>query len=150
MASVVLTFAPAAEHVRTARLVAVAVARRAGVDEACREDIRLAVGELCARAVGRCLAAPPPRPGPGPAGRKMRWTIRLTIEDEATVFRVSVSDPVGPSDPSEDSIGLAMAAALADGLEILDDPENCVSTIRLTWHSPEGRPEGRRFRMPHQ
>ena len=44
-------------HVRTARLVAVAVARRAGVDEALLDEIRLAVGEACARAVGAASLA---------------------------------------------------------------------------------------------
>lgn len=57
MPPVVLTFSPAAEHVRTARLVVVAVARRAGVGEARLEDVRLAVGEICARAVSRCASS---------------------------------------------------------------------------------------------
>ena len=38
-------------HVRTARLVATAVARRAGLDEAVLDELRLAVGEACSRAV---------------------------------------------------------------------------------------------------
>ena len=40
------------EHVRTARLVAAAVARRAGVAESVLDEVRLAVGEACSRAVG--------------------------------------------------------------------------------------------------
>ena len=46
-----LSFSPAAAHVRTARLVGVAVARRAGVGEELLEEIRLAIGEACSRAV---------------------------------------------------------------------------------------------------
>ena len=49
MATVRLAFSPAPEYVRTARLVGVAVARRAGVAEELLEDVRLAIGEACAR-----------------------------------------------------------------------------------------------------
>ena len=52
---------PCPAHVRTARLVAVAVARRAGVDEDVLDEVRLAVGEACSRAVA---PAPPALPGP--------------------------------------------------------------------------------------
>src|SRR5215813_3714818 len=51
MPTVRLSFSPAPAHVRTARLVAVAVARRAGVPEELLEEIRLAIGEACSRAV---------------------------------------------------------------------------------------------------
>jgi len=46
-----LSFSPTPAHVRTARLVAAAVARRAGVGEELLEEIRLAIGEACSRAV---------------------------------------------------------------------------------------------------
>ncbi len=51
MPTVRLSFTPAAAHVRTARLVAVAVARRAGVPADLYDEIRLAIGEACSRAV---------------------------------------------------------------------------------------------------
>ncbi|MGH3661546.1 MAG: ATP-binding protein [Micromonosporaceae bacterium] len=51
MPTVRLGFSPAPAHVRTARLVAVAVARRAGVPEDLLDEVRLAVGEACSRAV---------------------------------------------------------------------------------------------------
>ncbi len=51
MPTVRLAFTPAAAHVRTARLVAVAVARRAGVSSELYDEIRLAIGEACSRAV---------------------------------------------------------------------------------------------------
>src|SRR5215475_8149019 len=51
MATVRLSFTPAPAHVRTARLVGVAVARGAGVTEAHLDEIRLAIGEACSRAV---------------------------------------------------------------------------------------------------
>src|SRR5262249_48929482 len=51
MPTVRLSFSPAPAHVRTARLVGVAVARRAGVAEELVEEVRLAIGEACSRAV---------------------------------------------------------------------------------------------------
>jgi serine/threonine-protein kinase RsbW len=51
MATVEMTFTPLPAHVRTARLVATAVARRSDVAEALLDEVRLAVGEACSRAV---------------------------------------------------------------------------------------------------
>jgi anti-sigma regulatory factor (Ser/Thr protein kinase) len=51
MPTVRLAFSPFAAHVRTARLVGVAVARRAGVADDLLDEVRLAVGEACSRAV---------------------------------------------------------------------------------------------------
>ena len=53
MATVEVTFTPLPVHVRTARLVATAVARRSGVAESLLDEVRLAVGEACSRAVER-------------------------------------------------------------------------------------------------
>lgn len=53
MPTVRLWFTPAAAHVRTARLVGVAVARRSGVAGDLFGEIRLAVGEACSQAVSR-------------------------------------------------------------------------------------------------
>lgn len=50
-ATVVLRLPASAAHVRTARLVAAAMARRSGVEEGLLDEVRLAVGEACARAV---------------------------------------------------------------------------------------------------
>jgi anti-sigma regulatory factor (Ser/Thr protein kinase) len=52
MRTVRLEISPTPAHVRTARLVAVAVARQCGVAEGLLDEIRLAVGEACSRAVG--------------------------------------------------------------------------------------------------
>jgi anti-sigma regulatory factor (Ser/Thr protein kinase) len=63
MATVEVEFTPLPAHVRTARLVATAVARRSGVDEALLDEVRLAVGEACSRAVE---GGAPPRGAPPP------------------------------------------------------------------------------------
>jgi anti-sigma regulatory factor (Ser/Thr protein kinase) len=52
VATVELRFVALPAHVRTARLIAGVLARRAGVHEAVVDEIKLAVGEACARAVG--------------------------------------------------------------------------------------------------
>ena len=46
-----LSFSPDPAYVRTVRMVAVAVARRAGVADELLDEIRLAIGEACTRAV---------------------------------------------------------------------------------------------------
>ena len=52
MAEVELLLPALPAHVRTARVVCVAAARRAGLADELVDELRLAVGEACARAVG--------------------------------------------------------------------------------------------------
>src|SRR5271166_4638614 len=80
MATVEVTFTPLPAHVRTARLVATAVARRSGVDEALLDEVRLAVGEACSRAVEAHRRHCPAEP----------VKIEMTAADER--FTVTVSD----------------------------------------------------------
>ena len=53
MPTVRLAFTSAPRYVRTARLVGVAMARRAGVADELLDEVRQAVGEACGRAVAR-------------------------------------------------------------------------------------------------
>ncbi|MGH8775903.1 MAG: ATP-binding protein [Jiangellaceae bacterium] len=62
MAKIELSFAPNAAHVRTARQVAVALARRAQVPDDALDEIRLAVGEACGLAVSLQRLARPDEP----------------------------------------------------------------------------------------
>jgi Histidine kinase-like ATPase domain len=64
MESVEIEFTALPAHVRTARLVASAVARQCGVDEAVLDEVRLAVGEACSRAVELHAREAPDRPVP--------------------------------------------------------------------------------------
>lgn len=96
MPTVDVTFSALPTHVRTARLVAAAVARRAGVDEAILDEVRLAVGEACARAVSLHQEH-----APGEA-------VEVRLEDEPEWFVVSVVDrgPVAPeaTEPETDAL----------------------------------------------
>jgi anti-sigma regulatory factor (Ser/Thr protein kinase) len=51
MSTVHLAFSPDAAYVRTVRLVAAAAARHAGVSDKLLDEVRIAIGEACTRAV---------------------------------------------------------------------------------------------------
>ncbi|MCX5411719.1 ATP-binding protein [Streptomyces sp. NBC_00059] len=140
MPTVELRFSAQPEHVRTARLVAAAVARRAGVDEAVLDEVRLAVGEACSRAVGlhrsHDITAP--------------VTVVLTEEEKAFSIEVGDGLPAPGSDASqpgapggrgldepeteadsEDEMGLAVISGLVDDVEVWSGADGGV--IRMTW-----------------
>jgi anti-sigma regulatory factor (Ser/Thr protein kinase) len=80
MPTVEVSFTPLPAHVRTARLVALAVARRAGVADDLLDEVRLAVGEACSRAVGVH------------AGSNLSRPITMRLSDDVDVFTVAVHD----------------------------------------------------------
>jgi serine/threonine-protein kinase RsbW len=86
MATVEVTFTPLPVHVRTARLVATAFARRSGVAESLLDEIRLAVGEACSRAVEAHQRHCPAEP------------IRVSLTDDGEQFQVVVTDAVPGSE----------------------------------------------------
>src|SRR5713226_6542367 len=90
MATVEVSFTPLPAHVRTARLVATAVARRSGVDEALLDEVRLAVGEACSRAVEAHRRHCPAEP------------VKIEMTDQGERFVVVVSDhaPTGTPGPT--------------------------------------------------
>src|ERR1700728_1923424 len=100
MATVEVTFTALPVHVRTARLVATAVARRSGVAESLLDEVRLAVGEACSRAVEAHLRHCPAQP------------IRVALTDDGERFEVVVTDAV----PSEEHGGPA-DTAVGDGYD---------------------------------
>ncbi|MEV7418719.1 ATP-binding protein [Streptomyces sp. NPDC089919] len=132
MATVELRFSAQPEHVRTARLVAAAVARRAGVEEAVLDEVRLAVGEACSRAVGLHRSA------------GLTTPVRVVLTDEEKLFSIEVADEVptpdgggteravGEPDPDlEDDMGLAVISGLVDDVEVSSDASGGV--IRMSW-----------------
>ncbi|HEX6469414.1 MAG TPA: ATP-binding protein [Streptosporangiaceae bacterium] len=88
MATVELAFSPLPVHVRTARLIVTAVARRSGVEEALLDEVRLAVGEACSRAVEAHRLHCPDRP------------VRLELRDDNNRFEVVVNDTASNGKPA--------------------------------------------------
>jgi anti-sigma regulatory factor (Ser/Thr protein kinase) len=127
MATVELSFTPLPAHVRTARLVAAAVARRSGVDESLLDEVRLAVGEACSRAVEEHRLHCPTEP------------VRLALTEQAGRFEVEVTDTSmrpettggGPALPS--GFGIAVIAGLADDVQISETSAG--TSIRMSWPS---------------
>ncbi|WP_369176373.1 ATP-binding protein [Streptomyces mutabilis] len=132
MATVELRFSALPEHVRTARLVAAAVARRAGVDEAVLDEVRLAVGEACTRAVGLHqhvgITAP----------------VKVSLIEEEKQFSIEVGDEAPHATPGagapgaaadaeaeEDEMGLAVISGLVDDVEVTAGEDG--GLIRMTW-----------------
>jgi len=113
MATVEVTFTPLPAHVRTARLVATAVARRSGVDEALLDEVRLAVGEACSRAVEAHRRHCPAEP------------VKIEMTDQGERFVVVVSDHAPTSPPTSAGTnghgasqgGSAGTAALVQGAD---------------------------------
>jgi len=150
MATVEVTFSPLAAHVRTARLVATAVARRSGVAETLLDEVRLAVGEACSRAVEAHQAHCPAEP------------VKVALTDEAGRFEIEVintgrlapgeapgglpselagdaarsKDPAGAEPPGDEGLmppgfSLAVIAGLADDVQVSETAGG--TSVRMSW-----------------
>ncbi|MEG3628486.1 ATP-binding protein [Streptomyces poriticola] len=132
MATVELRFSALPEHVRTARLVAAAVARRAGVDEAVLDEVRLAVGEACTRAVGLHQSGGITAP------------VKVALTEDEKQFSIEVGDEAPHAMPGggasgagddaeaeEDEMGLAVISGLVDDVEVSATEGG--GLIRMTW-----------------
>jgi serine/threonine-protein kinase RsbW len=145
MATVEVTFTPLPAHVRTARLVATAVARRSGVDESLLDEVRLAVGEACSRAVEAHRRHCPAEP------------VRIEMTDQDQRFVVTVSDhaptpagqPAAPAAATESAgrggighdggsaipagFGLAVISGLADDVRVMSTSSGV--SVQMSWPS---------------
>jgi len=152
MATVEVTFTPLPVHVRTARLVATAVARRSGVAESLLDEVRLAVGEACSRAVEAHMLHCPEQP------------IRVSLTDDGERFEVVVTDAVPDAEHGmptgtvaangtsavhaaapagfaavdgevplqlPDGVGLAVIAGLADDVRVA--PAGSGTSVTMSW-----------------
>jgi serine/threonine-protein kinase RsbW len=151
MATVEVTFTPLPAHVRTARLVATAVARRSGVDEALLDEVRLAVGEACSRAVEAHRRHCPAEP----VRIEMTDTDKrfvVVVSDHAPAAPAAVSAPStadadhvdrdgsGDKPPEQDSgmaipagFGLAVISGLADDVRVSSTSSGV--SVRMSWPS---------------
>ena len=121
MLGVELRFPPTPGHVRTARLVAVAVGRRAHLDENRLDELRLAVGEACARAVRRCQAA------------NCAAQVVLTVNDVGPGLSVEVADAAPPRQDDDEPVVLALLRGLADAVEVLNGAGGEGGKVRMEW-----------------
>jgi hypothetical protein len=111
--------------VRTVRLVAAAVARRATGDEDFVEEVRLAVGEACALLVGSDADR---------SGTAGPVEVRMVIDSRLRVV-VSASGEIAVRDaPTSDIDGVepwALLRGLLEDFEISKDAGG--TTLRLSW-----------------
>ena len=124
--SVTIAIARDPALVRTVRLVAAAVARRAAVHEAMIEEIRLAVGEACAVMIG--IEEADVEAGADP---NEQVVVRLTLEDS---MDAAIEGRV--ADLSIDLAGLdlnpwALLQGLSDELTVRDEEGR--TTVSMSW-----------------
>lgn len=137
MPTLSLAFTPLPAQVRTARMFAVAVGRRSGLPEELLDEVRLAVGEACSRAVAvhRRLGSPE--------------RIRLSVTEDERGYAVAVRD-AGDASQVEHAdldalaideeaggalppgLDLAVVAGLVDELTVRPDPAGG-TIVRLRW-----------------
>ncbi|MFC9088169.1 ATP-binding protein [Nocardiopsis dassonvillei] len=127
MATITLTISALPAHVRTARLMAATVARRAGIAASAIDEIRLAVGEACSRAVAAHKLHCPTQPillqlidgsGPDPASdsRTDATSSILRANGSATQrFEVVVSDRAPAKDTEEPANPSLLDGLFLDG-----------------------------------
>jgi anti-sigma regulatory factor (Ser/Thr protein kinase) len=132
MATVELQIPALPVHVRTARLVGVAAARRARMSDDLIDELRLALGEACSRAVALQAAHAPTDP------------VVVTISDEEGRLTVEVTD-LGPppgsfeapvhellrESPGDPNVALAFLSGLVEDVQV--DTEGAGTTVRLRW-----------------
>ena len=148
MSTVHLAFSPDPAYVRTVRLVAAAVARRAGVSDELLDEVRLAVGEACTRAValhrrhrltdpidvsmsdgGRFVVRVVDR---GPVAAAMNepgeTTGAIIAQVRAETGRVPVDE-----DAIIAEVGLALLTGLVTDLTVAATLEGLGTEVRMSW-----------------
>jgi anti-sigma regulatory factor (Ser/Thr protein kinase) len=144
MATVRLSFSPAPVHVRTARLVGVAVARRAGVREDLLDEVRLAIGEACTRAVALHrqyrVAEPVLVEMSDTGGYSVRVVDRAPIEASIGLTALDADQLANESLNEDDlttGVGFALLAGFVEDLQVRPVDEGIGTEVRMVW--PVGR-----------
>ena len=158
-----LEISPPPAHVRTARLVAVATARRSGVGEELLDEIRLAVGEACSRAVALHRAyrrdqlvrmefvagprfavivrdsAPPELALRAGVGTPDPLTLLNTADESerqaALVDRASANPDGFSEEDLAVGVGLALLAGLVDDVTVKAAEDGSGTVVRMSWPS---------------
>ncbi|HWH01728.1 MAG TPA: ATP-binding protein [Pilimelia sp.] len=140
MSRVRLCFSPAPVHVRTARLVGVAVARRAGVAEELLDEVRLAIGEACTRAVALHRQY----------GLRDQVVVEMSDDNPYTVLvtdRAPIEAGLGlaalpPDELANESltdealtvgVGFALLAGFVEDLQVRPVAEGLGTEVRMSW-----------------
>ena len=144
MATVRLAFSPAPVHVRTARLVGVAVARRAGVAEELLDEVRLAIGEACTRAVALHRQYDLPDLIRMEMSDGQGYTVRVI--DRAPVEAGLGLAALPPDELADEAltdealtvgVGFALLAGFVENLQVSPVAEGIGTEVRMAW--PVGR-----------
>ena len=158
MPTVEVSFTALPAHVRTARLIALAVARRAGVDEQLLDEVRLAVGEACSRAVNVHQGSAPEDPiVMRLSDEQDRFTVQVTdrgpLEDVSGGAELEDIDPhrlTDAAEPDGDAIpdllppgfGLAVISGLVEDVSVTSDGDG--TSVRMTWPATDVMSPGSR------
>ncbi|WP_433315245.1 ATP-binding protein [Micromonospora sp. CA-269861] len=144
MATVKLSFSPAPVHVRTARLVGVAVARRAGVREDLLDEVRLAIGEACTRAVALHrqygLADPVLVEMSDGGSYAVRVVDRAPIEAGIGLTALPPDELANEALTDEaltTGVGFALLAGFVEDLQVRPVDDGIGTEVRMVW--PVGR-----------
>ena len=153
MSVVEISLPALAFHVRTARLVGVAAARRAGVAEEDLDEVRLALGEACGRAVALHRAHCPDEPvvvrlddtadegrtlvvrvlDRGPPGAEVDAVDDEPAEASQIVDTERAARPdADPGRVLPSGIALAVVAGVVDDVLVLERPDGGTE-VRLSW-----------------
>lgn len=137
-ATVTLRLPSSAAHVRTARLVAGAVARRSGVHEELLDEVRLAVGEACGRAVRLHERTGVLAPVTVEFVEGDRFRVRVidhapSEDGAAPRSGVAVANRAPWTDPSGDALGLALLGAVVQDLTVDPEADRPGSRVTMSW-----------------
>ena len=147
-----LAFSPDPAYVRTIRLVAAAVARRAGVADELLDEVRLAIGEACTRAVALHRRYGLTDPIDVMMTDGGRFTVQVTDRGPAGSARddpgettgaimVQVAAETGLPPVDEEAlsagVGLALLKGLVSDLAVASGAGGSGTEVRMSW--PLGR-----------
>jgi anti-sigma regulatory factor (Ser/Thr protein kinase) len=148
LSTVNVTFTPDPAYVRTVRLVAAAVARRAGVPDDILDEVRLAIGEACTRAVAlhrRLGLTDDINVAMSDGGR---FTVRVTDRGPVSAARNEPGEVTGDimaqvaaesgrlamdEDALTAGVGLALLTGLVTDLEVAATADGEGTEVRMSW-----------------
>jgi anti-sigma regulatory factor (Ser/Thr protein kinase) len=148
VSTVHLAFSPEPAYVRTVRLVAAAVARRAGVADELLDEVRLAIGEACTRAVALHRRHGLMDPIDVTMTDGGRFMVRVTDRGPAESARdepgettgdimAQVAAETGRMPVDEDAltagVGLALLTGLVSDLDVAAAADGAGTEVRMSW-----------------